>query len=172
MSNENLPKPSPSGNLLNVETWGALKAAGYSESELLADQPTGPIIFAYTRQMAIDDGVLVDLTGQPDPAKLVREAGIKIPLAMTATAFGEAVASIDGGDLPAGQSWKGRLWDVLMLLRVAIRKSGGQTDRVHFQVSVDVDGTGQHNKTVSLWSLVGPGDTAAPVMTIMLEGED
>lgn len=31
--------------------------------------------------------------------------------------------------------------------------------------------TGSHNE-VKLWSLCGPGDDAAPVITIMLEGED
>lgn len=163
-------KPSQSGKLLDVETWDALVAAGFSEDELLADQPTGPIIFSYTRAMAIEDGVLVDLTGQDESAKLVREAGFKLPVAMTATAFSEAVGPI-GSELPTGQSWRGRLWDVLMMLRHAVCLNRN-TDRVHFKVSVDTDGTGQHNKLVELWALIGPGDTADPVLTIMLLGED
>jgi hypothetical protein len=163
-------KPSPSGKMLDVETWDALKASGYTEDELLAEQPFGPIIFSYTRAQAIEDGVLVDLTGQDESAKLVREAGFKLPVAMTATAFSEAVGPI-GSELPAGQSWRGRLWDVLMLLRHAVALNRN-TDRVNFQVSVDVDGTGQNRKTVKLWALVGPGDTADPLLTIMLEGED
>jgi hypothetical protein len=42
-------KPSKSGKFLTAEEWDALKAVGYSEEELQADQPFGPIIFAYTR---------------------------------------------------------------------------------------------------------------------------
>jgi hypothetical protein len=164
------PKPSLSGKMLDAETWDAFKASGFTEDELLAEQPFGPIISSYSRAQAIEDGVLVDLT-QPATGKLLREAGFTIPVAMTTTAFSEAVGPIDT-ELPAGQSINGRLWDVLMLLRVAIRKSGGNTDRVEFKVSVDVDGSGQNRKTVSMWALVGPGDTPDPVMTIMLQGED
>jgi hypothetical protein len=72
---------------------------------------------------------------------------------------------------PSGQSTKGRLWDVLMLLRVAIRKIPPGEDRVFFKVDVDVKGDGKH-KTVSLWCLCGPGDDGEAVLTIMMEGED
>jgi len=161
-------KPSKSGKLLDASTWDALRSAGITEEELLADQPFGPIIASYTRAQAIEDGVLVDLT-QPPTGELLREAGVKVHAAMTATAFAEAVAPIGGGELPPGQDLKGRLWDVLMCLTVAIRASGGQTDRVHFAVSV---WDGRKSNTVKLWALIGPGDDAEPVMTIMLEGED
>jgi len=174
----NTNKPSPSGKMLDAETWDAFKASGYTEEELLAEQPFGPIIFSYTRQMAIADGVLVDLTKMPF-GHLLAEAGFKLPVAMTATAYSETVLvgavqlSANGGfEFPPGQSAAGRLWDVLMLLRLAVRKSGGNTDRVHFRVCVDADGTGQNNKAVELWALIGPGDTSDPVLTIMLEGED
>ncbi len=142
------------------------------------DSPFGPVIFAYTRAQAIADGELVDLS----QTREVREAGIRYPLAMTRAAYHECIAA--GGEwvreqdgpgevleLPAGQSHAGRLWDVLMMLLHAIRSAPGSTDRVTFRVLVDVNGDGKH-RTVRLWSLVGPGDTAAPVITIMLEGED
>jgi hypothetical protein len=51
-------KPS-SGEYLDQATWDALKAAGFSDAELYADQPLGPIIHRYTRRQAIADGVLV-----------------------------------------------------------------------------------------------------------------
>jgi hypothetical protein len=95
---------------------------------------------------------------------------------MTATVFHDTVlvgtTENDEGEFifPSGQSTKSRLWDVLTMLRFAIR-SHRDTDRVHFKVSVNVKGDGKH-ETVSLWALIGPGDTAAPVLTIMLEGED
>ena len=50
------------------------------------------------------------------------------------------------------------------MLAVAGRQPG-ETDRVHFQVLVDVHGDGRH-ETVKLWALCGPGDDAKPVITI------
>ncbi|MFO0529877.1 MAG: DUF6573 family protein [Planctomycetota bacterium] len=47
---------------------------------------------------------------------------------------------------------------------------GETTDRVHFKVGVQ--GEKGIRETVSLWSLIGPGDEGEPVITIMLEGED
>ena len=72
------------------------------------------VIYAYTRAQAIADGVLVDVS------KLAREAGFKIPVAVTAGVWAECVA------VPKGilcQDETGRLWDVLMMLRHAIATS-------------------------------------------------
>lgn len=98
---------------------------------------------------------------------------------MTRTAWAETIEvggtwKSDGEgevlELKGGQSLTGRLWDLLWMLRVASGQAGN-TDRVQFQVLVDVQGDG-HHETVKLWALCGPGDDAAPVITIMLEGED
>ena len=172
-------KPSPSGKYLDSETWDALRAAGVPEAELEQDQPFGPMIFSYTRKQAIEDGVLVDLTADGETKLLCQEAGFKLPIAMTATAFHDTVLAgttenADGEFIfPAGQSTKGRLWDVLMVLHYSIRAANrrGDTDRVHFKVSVDEHGDGKH-KTVCLWCQIGPGDSGEPVLTLMLEGED
>jgi hypothetical protein len=126
----------------------------------------GEPISVYTRRQAIEDGVLVDLM-QPETVDLVREAGFKFPVAMTAGAFAATVAEIEK-PLPEGQDIQGRLWDVLWMLACAI-KSAGSTDRVKFRVSV---WNGRRRDKVKLWSLCGPGDDGAPVVTIMLEGED
>ncbi|MBE7465420.1 MAG: hypothetical protein HS116_18235 [Planctomycetes bacterium] len=125
------------------------------------------MIHRYTRKQAIEDGTLVDLM-QDKTAELVKEAGFTFPIAMTATAFSEAVAPI-GGELPPGQDLKGRLWDVLMLLRAGIRALPEGEDRLHFHVGV---WDGRKRNEVSLWALCGPGDEGEPVITIMLEGED
>jgi len=124
------------------------------------------VIHRYTRKQAIEDGVLVDLM-QPETEPLVREAGFRFPIAMTAAAFSEAVAPIDG-ELPPGQDLKGRLWDVLMLLKAGIR-GNLKDDRVHFTVNV-FDGT--KTNPVQLWALCGPGDDLEPTITIMCEMED
>ena len=126
----------------------------------------GEPIARYTRRQAIDDGVLVDLM-QPETVGLVREAGFKFPVAMTAGAFAATVAEIEK-PLPEGQDIPGRLWDVLWMLTCAI-KAAGSTDRVKFGVSV---WDGKRRDEVKLWSLYGPGDDGSPVVTIMLEGED
>ena len=141
----------------------------------------GEPIFSYTRAQAISDGVLVDLTTAADDKGqlLCRQAGFKVPVAITRAAWAEAVEA--GGswkqsgnaeilELAGGQSLTGRLWDVLSMLKIACER-GRDIDRVHFQVLVDVHGEGRR-KLVKLWALCGPGDEAQPVITVMLEGED
>ena len=127
----------------------------------------GEPISVYPRAQAIEDGVLVDLM-QGETAPLVREAGFKFPIAMTAAAYSEAVAPIDG-ELPEGQDLKGRLWDVLIVLKFAIRASSSGQE-IRFKVSV-YQGNGK-SETVELKSLCGPGDNMEPVITIMLPEED
>ena len=172
-------KPSKSGKFLTTEDWNALKAAGFSEQELQDDQPFGPMVFSYTRKQAIEDGVLVDLTADGETKLLCHEAGFRLPIAMTTAAFNDAILAgtteTDDGEFvfPAGQSLKGRLWDVLMVLHYSIRAASrrGDADRVHFAVDVDANGDGRH-KTVKLWCQIGPGDNGEPVLTIMLPEED
>jgi len=85
------------------------------------------IIDIYTRRQAIEDGVLVELSGpgyQGDPwmLEMVAEAGFRYPVAMTATAFCNYVSPSegDGEKLAPCQDIKGRLWDVLWMLKAAI----------------------------------------------------
>jgi hypothetical protein len=138
------------------------------------------VIHSYSRAQAIADGVLIDLTDATDRngRKL---SPFKWPVAMTAAAFGEAVAAGgewkgggDGSDelvLPGCQDVSGRLWDVFWMLLTAIRRGPGSTDCVRFAVSVLVDGE-RVRKTVRLKSLCHPGDDGEPVLTIMLPDED
>lgn len=120
-------------------------------------------IFVYTRDQAIEDGVLVDVTD------LAREAGFKYPTAVTCGVW-NAVVSIPRHSAAQGESEKGRLWDIFTMLHHAISASRSSTDTVHFRVLA----TNERGRRVThrLWSRCGPGDTPAPVITIMLEGED
>jgi hypothetical protein len=138
-------------------------------------------IFSYSRAQAIADGVLMDLTSATDDRgqRLCPQAGFKVPVAITRTAWARTIEAggswkPDGDgevlELKGGQSLTGRLWDVLWMLRGASGKAAN-TDRVHFQVLVDVNGDGRR-EMVGLWALCGPGDDARPVITIVLEGED
>jgi hypothetical protein len=145
------------------------------------DDLWGDPIFSYTRAQAIADGVLIDLTTAADDKgqRLCPQAGFKVPVAITRTAWAQTIEA--GGswrpngegevlELKGGQSLTGRLWDLLWMLRVASGKAAN-SDRVHFQVLVDVEGDGRR-EMVKLWALCGPGDDAQPVITIMVEGED
>lgn len=118
------------------------------------------VISTYSRAQAIEDGALVDVS------TLAREAGFKVPVAITAGVH--ALLS----DIPkdSGEDYRGRLWDVLYMASLAARR-GGNSDRVHFAVIVNQPGK-RRGAVVKLWSVIGPGDTWDPVITIMLEGED
>jgi hypothetical protein len=119
------------------------------------------IIHRYTRREAIDDGVLVDVTST------AREAGIRIPTALTCAAWQKYVGVPQG---VAGQDEKGRLWDILWMLRCAIRMSLGPCSRLMFQLHVKNDNAPP--RQVTLAAVCGPGDSAEPVITIMLPDED
>lgn len=119
------------------------------------------LIFAYSRAQALEDGVLAEV-----PAKLAREAGFTVHVALTAGARGAAVAVPP--HLRGLQDETGRLWDVLTVLRRAIA-AAPDGDRVDFQVYV-YDGVG--HRPVGLYALIGPGDDGDPVITVMLPTED
>ena len=112
----------------------------------------------YTRSEAIEDGVLVDIS------TLSKEVGIKYPVAVTRAVF--ALLSDTHGE---GQDFKGRAWDLLMVFRVAAKKS--IESEVHFTPLFLIEGSEQA-QSVAMWAKCGPGDDLEPVITIMLKGED
>lgn len=120
------------------------------------------VISVYTRAQALEDGVLVDIT------ELSREAGFKFPVAVTQGVWGVLNPS---KELEAeGQSWKGRVWDMLTILRHAIR-GAARTDEVHF-APLFIQQPGRPPATVELWAKAGPGDAGEPTITVMLRNED
>ena len=167
MSDPRKPNPRKGGKYLDEATWEALKAAGYSQEELYTDQPMGPIIFSYSRKQAIEDGVLMDLC-QPTLMPMLKMLGFKIHIAITATAFHEAIGNPEEmaaerpGDVPPGVRG---VWSLLKIVREEIGRSAPGVDRIHFKVPVN-------GKPCALWVHIGPGDEGEPVLTIMLEGED
>jgi len=118
------------------------------------------VISTYSRAQAIEDGVLVDVS------ELAREAGFRVPVAITAALHG-LLSDIPKG---SGEDYTGRLWDVLRMVALAARRAAS-SDRVHVEVIVNQPGK-PRGALVKLWSLIGPGDTWEPVITIMLESED
>ena len=119
------------------------------------------IISTYTREQAIDDGVLVDVS------EVAREAGIKYPVAVTQAVWSEVVEPDDKAK-EHGESIQGRLWDVLWMLLAAI-KAGMDGDTVRYYLIATKDGK-QHKQ--ELRAVCGPGDTMEPVITIMMPDED
>lgn len=122
----------------------------------------GNLIYSYTRAQAIADGVLIDVT---DEAKA---HGIKVPVAITDHLF-HAYVEVPAGLETEGQSVTGRLHDLLTLAMIAARTSKG-TDRAYFKVAFLM--APGRTETVQVIAHIGPGDTAEPVLTIMLPEDD
>lgn len=126
------------------------------------------VIHAYSRADALRDGALVDM------GDLAKEAGFRFPVAMTSAAHADTVAWTEADEKAKPhtcQDETGRAWDVLNMARLAAQTNKGR-DRVTFQVlRVPRPGCGR-TRLVTLVLHIGPGDTAAPVVTIMFPSED
>ena len=123
----------------------------------------GEVISSYSRAQAIGDGVLVDVSAT------AKEAGIKFPVALTFTVWGQYV------EVPEGVSCQdetGRLWDILWMFRCAAARFNGDTllfklyGRNHNRERLN------SRDLVTLKAVCGPGDDGEPVLTIMLPDED
>ena len=120
----------------------------------------GPVISSYSREQAIDDGVLVAF---PEMQEMAKEAGIVYPVALSETVWN--MVEPTGKAKEHGECWKGRLWDVYTMLLHAIRGSKQGESLIEFQV-IFTNHAGV-KKTATLWAQVGPGDNREPVLTIM-----
>ncbi|MBR0347529.1 MAG: hypothetical protein IJI03_19955 [Rudaea sp.] len=120
------------------------------------------VIHRYTREQALADGVLVDVTA---PAK---DCGFSVPVAMTAALFAdcESWASADerrGDASPRDQVVRRLLHFACETIRASARTP---TDRrvlslTHFA-----------GRTCQAVVYVGPGDAGEPVVTLMYPGEE
>ncbi|MCA8939359.1 MAG: hypothetical protein KDB07_06115 [Planctomycetes bacterium] len=115
---------------------------------------------AYTRQNALDDGNLVDVTNT------AKDAGIVYPTALTRAVWSEYVEVPDGVE---HQDETGRLWDVLFMFAVAAKKKKSASELL-YQLFIANDNSAP--KEVTLKAICGPGDDPDPVITIMLPDED
>ena len=118
------------------------------------------LIHSYSRAQAIADGTLVDVT------VTAREAGIVYPTAVTAAVHHSYVRVPPGA---TGQDERGRLWDVLWMLRFAIARSP-EGDFLIYTVFVRTDDGPP--EPVKLKAIVGPGDQGEPVVTVLMPDED
>ena len=125
--------------------------------------PFGPVIYGYTRAQAVADGVQVEVT------KTAREAGITFPVFLTRTVFDSFVT------VPLGvtaQDEAGRLWDIVWMLRFAIRRARPGADRL--PVALYVRNDNRAARLVKLVATCGPLDIddPQPAITVMMPDED
>ena len=121
----------------------------------------GPVIYSYTRQQAIEDGVLIDVS------EMAKEAGFKWPVAVT-TGVWAAIQNIPP-KLQGIQDTGGRLWDVLYMLKWATKRGGTVTN---YRLIMDRNENKRRLRYLDLKAISGPGDNHEPVITIMLPHED
>jgi hypothetical protein len=136
----------------------------------------GPVIYAYTRAQAIEDGVLVDVSA------MAKEAGIKLPTAITAAVHVEYVVVPE--ELKGFQDEAGRLWDVVWMCAFAIRSGEIQGSEGTFQLIVATPDNApwrsnekrhagsKTQRLVTLKAVCGPSDDGSPCITIMRPEED
>ena len=127
------------------------------------DSPFGEVIFSYTRKQALADGVQVDVSA------MAKEAGIKFPVFLTRTVYDSYVT------VPPNvfdQEWRGRLWDIVWMTRIAIQKSQPGDDRIVVELFVRNDNRAP--RLVKLVAVCGALDIddAQPAITILLPDED
>jgi hypothetical protein len=128
------------------------------------DEVFGEVIDKYTREMAIENGDLIDVTMSDEWV----EAGFKCPVALTRMVWYKYV------EVPEGvwdQDQKGRLWDILYLFSIAA-KSHRQSDTMYFQLYVRNSNREGLPPLVTLKGVCGPDDNGDLVITIMEKYED
>lgn len=140
------------------------------------DDVFGPVIYAYTRAQAIEDGVLVDVS------KLACEAGIKFPTAVTSAVFHEYVETPP--ELKGLQDDTGRLWDIVWMLSFAIRSGRIEGAQGTFEVIIAKPDKGdwqsnekphegdREKRLVTLKAVCGPSDDGSACITVMRPEED
>lgn len=116
------------------------------------------LIYAYTREQALDDGHLVDVS------ETAWEAGFRIPVALSAGVWEDVNAIPESRK--GIEDWQGRLWDLLWMTRAAVRNAEGM--EIVYRLIMPVG----RKKLYDAKLHVGPGDDLAPVATILRPGED
>lgn len=156
-----------------------------------------PFVYVYSRAQAIEDGEQVRC-----PDKIRKEAGIKVPVFFTSSVWNNYIVPSKKLADEYGQSIDGRLWDVLSMWHYNVKRQQPEA-AMTYQVVLTmpyasrisppssskgeypkgegvkkgkgIDGAGEcYQKTVTLYSVIGPTDFDAPepAITIMLPGED
>lgn len=121
------------------------------------------IIYAYTRKQAVENGEQVDVSAT------AAEAGIRFPVFLTRRVFDKYITVPEGVSF---QDEAGRLWDIVSMLRFAIKRLNAGGDRIAFSLYVRNDN--RRPRLVQLVAICGPLDIddPQPAITIMMPDED
>lgn len=124
------------------------------------------IISVYTRQQAIEDGVLIDVT------QTATEAGFCLHTVVTSAVWEKCVAWSDKDTKrQTYQDESGRLWDILFMAFVAARINPISSEVIYKISCVPRGGRGRLPRVQKLKLNIGPGDNGEAVITIMLPDE-
>ncbi|MEV7304297.1 DUF6573 family protein [Streptomyces clavifer] len=130
-------------------------------------EPFGPVIDSYSRADAIADGTLVAA-----PEAVAREAGFRVPVAITRAAWIDCVQWSDADSArQTPQDEEGRLWDVLYMSTFAAFRYRRTTFPVELY-RVPRGGRAHAAKPVELTCRLHHGDSGEQVATISLPDED
>jgi hypothetical protein len=124
-------------------------------------------VYSYTRSQAIADGFQVEVS------KAARGAGTTYAVFLTRAVYDNYVAVPAG---VTGQDEAGRLWDIVWMLRFAIRKArqGGKCGSHRLPVAFYVRNDNHRARLIKLIAVCGPLDLddPAPAITVMMPDED
>ncbi len=120
------------------------------------------LISVYSREQALEDGVLVDVS------TVAREAGFRWPVALSAGLWA-AIEAIPP-KLISAEDVQGRLWDVLWMGALAARRSNDRL--VLYRLILNRIEDGHRRKFITLKMEIGQDGDGRPFITIMLPQED
>ena len=124
-------------------------------------------IYVYTRDQAIADGELIDVS------EIAKQAGFKISVAVTQAVWNQHIMWTDeDSNKQTIQDQSGRLWDVLWMLYIACKRSKDESYIRYGLHVVPRDGKAKKAKLTQLKAVIGGGDNGEAVITIMLPSED
>jgi hypothetical protein len=120
-----------------------------------------PVISAYTRKQAIEDGIQREITD------IAKEEGFKYRTFITQNCWMKAIQVPEG---VVGQDERGRLHDVFWMLHCAIKRMRGNDSIIKFVVHVRYGNAEKALDKVTLLSQCGAVDIddPTPSLTIML----
>lgn len=127
------------------------------------ESPFGQVVYAYTRAQALADGVQVDVS------TVAGEAGIRFPVFLTRAVY-DAYVTVPPN--VKGQDEAGRIWDLVWMLRFAIRKAQAGQTRLPFALYVRNDNC--RPRLVKLIASCGALDldNPQPAITILLPADE
>ncbi len=115
-------------------------------------------IYKYTAKQAVEDGILCEV------GNIAKEAGFVYQVRITSGVYELVSPSEEAKQY--GQSYEGRLWDVLIMAHLAVKNSKDES-LVTFKVLFQNGSTNQ--QTIELWAALDT--TSGPAIHILLPTE-